>query len=289
MRASPKLAIAIVVICLAATGPSSAAEPERSGSAEQLRATYAARQGEIAAGGRKGLPLTVRSTQTESRLQGVILALVDEPFDKVREALAKPSSWCEILILHPNVKGCRLEAEGSAPKLVLGLGRAELPADFTFRTASSTADYLDLRLGSPSGPFGTTDYRIRLEAAPLDARHTILHLGYEHGYGLRAKLAMQAYFSTLGRGKVGFSVVEKNAEGKPVYVSDLRGGLERNAMRYYASIESYLESLSGPAEKRLDRRLRNWFAYTERHPLQLQEEPGYLERKRREMEAVGAG
>ena len=102
-----------------------------------------------------------------------------------------------------------------------------------------------MRLDSPTGPFGTTDYRIRLEAAPMDAQRTILHLGYSHGYGVRAKLAMQAYFNTLGRGKVGFTVVDKDAQGKPVYVSDLRGGLERNAMRYYASIESYLRRSGG--------------------------------------------
>ena len=166
--------------------------------------------------------------------------------------------------------------------MTVNLGRAELPVQFSYQPAAKTADYLDMRLGSPTGPFGTTDYRIRLEAAPMDAQRTILHLGYSHGYGVRAKLAMQAYFNTLGRGKVGFTVVDKDAQGKPVYVSDLRGGLERNAMRYYASIESYLDALSAPPQQQLEKRLRHWYAYTERYPLQLQEEAGYLDLKRKE-------
>jgi hypothetical protein len=93
---------------------------------------------------------------------------------------------------------------------------------------------------------------------------------------------MQAYFNTLARGKVGFTVVDRDAQGRPVYVSGLRGGLERNAMRYYASIESYLDSLATPAQQQLERRLRHWYVYTERYPLQLQEEPGYLDVKRKE-------
>src|SRR6185503_20757145 len=135
-----------------------------------------------------------------------------------------------------NVKGCRLNQVdvGGESSMTLNLGRAELPVQFSYKAAAKTADYLDVRLDSPTGPLGTTDYRIRLEAAPMDAQRTILHLAYSHGYGTRAKLAMQAYFGTLARGKVGFTVIDKDAQGQPVYVGDLRGGLERNAMRYYA-------------------------------------------------------
>jgi hypothetical protein len=265
------------------------AQTQEAGSASALRAAYASRQGDIA-GGKKDLPLSVRSSQTDDALQGDIHALIDQPFSKVREALSQPRNWCEVLILHPNVKDCRQgNGAAGAPSLALSLGRSEVPAQFTWRVASSTSDYLDIRLGAPEGPFGTTDYRVRLEATPLDERNTIVHLAYSHRYGMRAKVAMQTYFKTLGRGKVGFSVVRKDTEGKPVYVTDLRGGLERNAMRYYASIESYLISLSAPPDQQLEQRLRNWFAYTERHPLQLQEEPGYLEQKRREAKQIQTG
>ena len=252
------------------------------GSATALRAAYAAHRADIEKS-KFGAPLHLQSKQTSNTLHGDIHALIDQPFDKVQAALADPRNWCDILILHPNVKACRLNAiDNGEPSMTVNLGRAELPVQFSYQAAAKTTDYLDVRLGSPTGPFGTTDYRIRLEAAPMDAQRTILHLGYSHGYGVRAKLAMQAYFNTLGRGKVGFTVVDNDAQGKPVYVSDLRGGLERNAMRYYASIESYLDALAAPPEKQLERRLRHWHAYTERYPLQLLEEAGYLEGKRKE-------
>jgi len=248
-----------------------------------MRAAYMAQRTALESN-RFGKPLAIRSQQTDDALKGDIHAVLDQPFDKVRTALAEPRNWCEILILHPNVKDCRFQS--GEPAMAVKLGRSELDVRFGYRAVASTSDYLDVRLDTPTGPFGTTDYRIRLEAAPIEGNRTFVHLAYSHGYGARAKFAMQAYFNTLGRGKVGFTVVEKDAQGKPVYVSDLRGGLERNAMRYYASIESYLDSLAAPAGQRLDARLKHWYAYTEKYPLQLQEEPGYLEAKRKEAARV---
>ena len=266
--------LAALIFCVLGPSPAIAADP---GSAAALRASYAAQRAEIEKN-RFGKPLSLQSRQTSNTLQGDILALVDHPFDKVQAALGDPKNWCDILILHPNVKRCT----GGEPSMTVHLGRSETPVQFSYRAAAKTADYLDVRLDSPTGPMGTTDYRIQLEAAPMDAQRTILHLGYSHGYGARAKLAMQAYFNTLARGKVGFTVVDKDAQGQPVYVGDLRGGMERNAMRYYASIESYLAALVAPPKEQLERRLRHWYAYTERYPLQLQEEAGYLDNKRKE-------
>jgi hypothetical protein len=251
--------------------------------AEALRSAYAAQRAELESS-RFGKPLTIGSRQSDDALNGDIHAVLDQPFDKVRKALAERRNWCEILILHPNVKDCRFPS--AEPAMAVKLGRSELDVRFGYRAVANSDDYLDVRLDAPTGPFGTTDYRIRFEATPIDANRTFVHLAYSHGYGVQAKLAMQAYFSTLGRGKVGFTVLEKDASGKPVYVSDLRGGLERNAMRYYASIESYLDSLSAPAGQRLDARLKHWYAYTQKYPLQLQEEAGYLEAKRKEAARV---
>jgi hypothetical protein len=277
-----------VAVALVAAATSFFATPDiavADGGAAGLRAAYEARRADLA-DSKFGKPLHVSSKQSSSRLEGEILAVVDQPFGKVQPALADPKNWCDILILHPNVKGCQRGANGAnGAALALALGRAELPAQFTY-TARKESDYLDVRLTSPEGPMGTTDYVIRLEAAPLDDKQTLLRLDYSHAYGVQARMAMQAYFSTLGRGKVGFTVVDKDAQGKPVYVSDLRGGLERNAMRYYASIDAFLHALSAPPAQQLERRLRHWYAYTERFPLQLQEEQGYLDAKRREAAAV---
>ena len=277
-----RLVQVVLAVVLSVIGTTAAAAES---GATALRAGYAAHRAEIESG-KYGKPLAIESQQSANALKGDIYAVLDQPFDKVRTALADPRNWCDILILHPNVKDCRFSAND--PAMAVKLGRSELDARFGYTAAANASDYLDVRLDTPTGPFGTTDYRIRLEAAPLDANRSIIHLAYSHGYGASAKMAMQAYFSTLGRGKVGFTVVEKDAQGKPVYVSDLRGGLERNAMRYYASIESYLDSLSAPAAQRLEKRLRHWYAYTEKYPLQLQEEAGYLDMKRKEAARVQA-
>jgi hypothetical protein len=98
-------------------------------------------------------------------------------------------------------------------------------------------------------------------------------------------MAMQGYLSTVGSGKVGFSVVDRRG-GQPVYVDNVRGVIERNTMRYYLAIDAYLGSLSAPPQERQERRLRDWFAATERYPRQLHEidQADYLAMKRKEIQ-----
>ena len=64
----------------------------------------------------------------------------------------------------------------------------------------------------------------------------------------------------------------------------MRGLVERNTMRYYLAIEAFLDAVSSPPQARLEQRLHDWFAATERYPRQLHEldEGAYLEMKRRE-------
>lgn len=272
--------LAAVLAVAAAASVAQAGEPE--GSALALRERFSAMKVDASP---FGLPLHLVSEQGDGSLRGDIHSRLDHRYEAVREALRRPARWCEIMILHPNVKGCRTlgPVQGEGGKIEVRLGRAEHPVEFGFRIVAATDDYFDLRLEAPTGPAGTTDYRIRVEAAPLDERTTLLHLAYSHGYGLKARLAMNAYFNTFGRDKVGFTVVGRNGDGKPVYVGDLRGGMERNAMRYYLAIRSYLEVLALPQQQRLDRSLRNFVAYTERWPLQLGEAPDYAEVKQRDI------
>lgn len=232
------------------------------------------------------IPLFIESEQTSNTLAGDIHSKLDQRFDVVKSELKNPRAWCEILILHPNINGCAVDAGDAS--LTIRLGSVELPAKFTYRIAQSTDDYLDVRLGAAQGPFGTTDYNFRIEAAPLDGQSTLLHLGYSYGYGVFAKFTLQTYFNTLGRDKVGFTIVDRKANGTPVYVDDLRGGIERNAMRYYLAIRSHLDALSAPTGARLEKSLQSYFAQTERYPLQLKERSGFLVRKRNELQRFRA-
>lgn len=279
-------AFALALLAASATG---ADAPEATSSAQGLRERYEALKAD--ASSPFDLPLHLTSSQQAGKLAGDIYSRLDHRYEAVRASLRRPVRWCEIMILHPNVKGCRAigPAGSDGGTLEVRIGRAEHAVSFAFRVLQATDDYLDVRLDAPSGPAGTTDYRIRVEATPLDAQRTLLHLAYSHGFGVQAKLAMDAYFGTFGRDKVGFSSTGPDAQGRPQYVRDLRGGLERNAMRYYLAIRSHLEVLALPLAQRLDEGLRRFVGYTERWPRQLKEEPDFLDVKRRDIARMRAG
>jgi hypothetical protein len=95
---------------------------------------------------------------------------------------------------------------------------------------------------------------------------------------------MEAYLATLGRNKVGFTVTGVQPDGETRYIAGMRGLTERNTMRYYLAVESFLRSLSAPAQSRVEKSLDDWFTAIERYPRQLHEmERGeYLAMKRME-------
>jgi hypothetical protein len=223
-------------------------------------------------------PLVLESTQSSGNLQGEVYAVVDQPFSVVGPALQGMDHWCDLLILHLNVKGCT--SAGAPPSEVLSLvvGRKfDQPPDdgykidFAYSTPASTADYLRVLMTAENGPMSTRNYRLSLEAVPLDDKRSFLHMSYAYAYGTAARFAMQAYLATAGSDKVGFSISGKSDDGKPVYIGGVRGVVERNTMRYYLAIEAYLGSLSAPPAEQADKRLRDWFAATERYSRQLHE------------------
>jgi len=234
-----------------------------------------------------GRALHVESTAGGGRQKGEIHAVIQQPYRVVAPALARPADWCDILTLQVNVKGCRI-SEQTLAAFITRKARDSLDSahrlDLRFQAAATGKDYLHVVLTSPSGPFGTRDYEIRLEATPLDSARTFVHLSYAYTLGRIARLGMDAYLAGAGRDKVGFSVVDRRPDGAPVYVDGVRGMVERSAMRYYLAIEATAGALSVPAEQRLDARLRHWYTSIMRYP-QLREQLGadeYVEMKRRE-------
>ena len=63
------------------------------------------------------------------------------------------------------------------------------------------------------------------------------------------------------------------------------GRLERNTMRYYLAIDAYLSAYGLPLADQPEKRIREWYASTERYAQQLHEmeQSEYLEMKRKEM------
>ncbi len=264
--------------------------PAALAAAAELRATYAKLLPRLENNAFQR-PLHLHSRDVSGKVHGDVHARLDHPYAMVAAMLARPATWCDILFLHPNTKYCHATPAGDGAAMTLYKGRKfDQPledahrVDLVLRVAAATADYLDVRLDAERGPLGTHDYHIGLKAVPLDDGRTFLHLSYTYAYGLTGRLAKQGYFATLGRGKVGFTVTGKGADGQPQYVGGTLGAAERNAMRYFLAIEAYLDTLGAPAAERLDRRLRAWFAATERHPRQLYELQlnDYLAMKRRE-------
>jgi len=125
-----------------------------------------------------------------------------------------------------------------------------------------------------------------LEAVPLDAKRTFVHMSYAYGYGFAARMAMEGYLATLGRNKVGFTITGQAHDGKPVHMGNVRGVVERNTMRYYLAVEAYLGALGLPPAEQSERRMRDWYASIERYPVQLHEleRNQYLEMKRKEIQ-----
>jgi hypothetical protein len=237
-------------------------------------------------------PLVLDSAERREGLKGDIYGVVDFPFEVVNAALNNPAHWCDVMILHINTKYCHAQAGPAAITLKVNIGKktpealADAPRiEFNYRVAASSADYLDIMLNAKDGPMGTSDYRIHLEAVALPADKTFLHLTYAYSANLGARVAMQAYLATIGSGKVGFTVTGKGSDGGPAYIAGVRGLVERNTMRYFLAIDTYLEASRAAPALQLEQRLQNWFTAVEQYPRQLHEvdRAAYLEMKRAEV------
>jgi hypothetical protein len=238
-----------------------------------------------------GRAIHIESSEAGRNQAGEVYAVVDHPFEVVEKGLRDAQSWCDVLILPYNTKHCHASGSGAATRLAVRIGRKAdqapedaQPISFRYALQAESADYFRVSLEAPEGPLSTRDYRIVLEATPLDAGHTFIHLGYSYGFGAMARLAMQAYLATAGAHKVGFTVVGRDSDGKPRYVGGMLGATERNTMRYFLAIDAYLGSLAAPEGQRLDKRINDWYAASLKYPRQLSElERGeYVTMKRRE-------
>lgn len=238
-------------------------------------------------------PITLNSSETPEQLKGEIYAVLDYPFATVNHALNQPAHWCDALILHINIKYCRAATSKAGTVMHLNLGKkydqplAETyKAAFNYQEISKADNYFSTELNAEEGPLGTSDYRIWIEATPLNNNQTFLHFTYAYSFGLTGRIAMKGYLATIGKDKVGFTVNDTLSNGQPDYIQGVRGVVERNTMRYYLTIDAYLANLNQPANKQLDKRLEKWFNSTEEYAEQLHEveRSDYLEMKRKEYE-----
>jgi len=269
------------------TGPVAAQE----NLAALLSNSYAALRSQLEANP-LGVPLLVTSFEEGDTMRGEIHALLPQAFDQLAARLSVPRDWCQIVLLHLNIKACTHEHEPGQDWLTFYAGRKvyEDPEDayplrFAFRAAHDKAEHLDLELRAATGPMGTSDYQIRVGAIPV-AQGSFLRFSYSFRSSALSRIALNIYLATLGFGKIGFTVIGTGPEGKPEHVEGSRGIAERNAVRYYFAIQAHLEGLAVPGAQQFERNLERWFELTERHPTQLREmdKADYLHAKRKEFE-----
>ncbi len=275
-RAAP-LARTLVVLTLIAAASPAAANDLLSRHASLARALE---------GSPFGMPIHVESHERGHENEGEVLGVLDASYDAVRAMAMSSTGWCAVATLHPNVKACVEVASEHGCALDLYVGRRYYQSPdqakrtrFAYRSYGASGGTLDVRLEADVGPYGTRDYRIALEAAPLDDARTVVRLRYGYVAGFEARFASGIYFATAGRDKVGFTEVQ-TVDG-PALVGGVRGAIERNAVRYFLALQAHLAS-----DATLDDRLARWLALRERFPRQLETDdgPDYLAAKRREHE-----
>lgn len=235
-----------------------------------------------------GAPIYLQSTEADGSFRVDMYGIFNYPFDTVREALNSPANWCDITLLHINNKACTYKTtDYTLLTLYSGRKHYQRPSDayplkLKYRIVTQQPEYLDLLLDAKEGPFRTKDHRISLQAAPLDASRTFVHFGFSYSNSSMTRVAINGYFATAGQGKVGFSTVNQN--GKWVYVDGVRGAVERNTVRYYLALQSYMDTLRYPESQRFEQRINRWYDLTAKYPRQLKEleKSEYLSNKRQE-------
>lgn len=231
----------------------------------------------------------IESSEGSQRVRGDVYALLPQDWAVMAAALRQPAQWCDALLLHVYVKRC---IPGAGTLTLHVVTRPDTPMDraqelpLSFDVGAAAPGYLRVSLAAGHGPLGLRDVEFLFEAIPSGPGTSFVHFGYQAGASAVGTWAMQAYLSTFGRNKVGFSAA---ADGQPPgTVRGTRGVAERNAMRYHLAIAAYLDSLALPEAEREEYRIGAWFDATERYPRQLHEteRAGYLAMKRRELLAA---
>ena len=95
--------------------------------------------------------MTLESSEVGDVFTGHVHAVIDQPYAGVRSALASARTWCEILILHPNVMGCRRHdssPRGGDASVTVLIGKSEQAACLVAVTRIRHT-YPELRAAAP--------------------------------------------------------------------------------------------------------------------------------------------
>jgi hypothetical protein len=235
-------------------------------------------------------PFTILSSEQGDQLSADVFMLLDVSFSQFRHYLQTPRNWCDFLILTLNIKSCVNQQLKGKQYLVLYAGRKEYqPPEITYqlkyeyRLEHNRADYFESRMIADKGPMLTHNYNIRVQAAPR-GKHTLLRLGMSYETSVFSRAATFTYLKTLGRNKIGFTIVGSDETGKPVYIDGVKAVIERNVMRYFLALGVYLDAMKQSGKSNFRAMLQQWFGATEKYHAQLHEydQETYIKAKLRE-------
>jgi hypothetical protein len=224
------------------------------------------------------LPVYFESSVDKNYAGAEIYGIIYHPFEKVKKELSTHSNWCDIVLLHTNVRACTYSKTVRNSMITLynvnrhyhHLNDAYL-MNFIFGPISDQPSFFDVEMTAESGPFSSRDHKFRLRAIPLDAGRTFIQLVYSYRYNSFQYLAMKSFFALFGAGNVGFTVTASDSQNNPVYVSGVRGAIERNIMRYYLAFLAFFDSLDLPQNQRVEQRFGIWYDFTSKYKKQFPE------------------
>jgi hypothetical protein len=232
-------------------------------------------------------------TRVENNFSEVdIYGVVDYPFATIQKEFSKPRDWCDMIILHPNIRACTYSGTDSGWVLTLhNVNRYDQTITeayqlyFKYNIISGTQSYVDMSMVADKGPFNSSDHKFRIRAAALDGKRSFVHLSYSYRYSPLQYIAIKSYIALFGTKRAGFSVESFTEENGPVYVSGVKGSIERNVMRYYLAILAYFDALKYPPEQRFEKRLSGWINLSDRYQRQFPriEHTKYFENKRADL------
>jgi hypothetical protein len=210
-------------------------------------------------------------------LSGDLFATVEYDIAELNTAAGSSERWCEVMLLLSNSHGCHATGGNKNDILQVVISSSKTgdmtgatPTAFELQVRSTTADYLDAALVATEGPMGTRNISLRLQAIPLSATRSFVHLHYAYDTQWLGQVAMQAYLQTAGRGKVGFTRVS-GTNGNTNYLDGARGVIERNTMRYFLGLECALAFDAQKAPQRFNSMAQCWYEQVEKYPVQLHE------------------
>lgn len=238
-----------------------------------------------------GVDFYATSVPLEGGADTTIALLIDglDP-EEAAAQLYGADAWCEIVFLHLNVKSCtHRESDGQRwMKMYMGRKYYQHPKkakqiEVSFDSGTTEDGILWVSLTADEGPYNTRDYVVSLVAIPSEnGMYAQFRSAAMTGKAIAG--AMDLYFATLARSKIGFSIVGTDKDGNPEYSGGTLAMLERNVVRYLIALDAYMHTYDSAGDNPMLERAEMWFDATERFPEQLHEveRENYLRDKAKE-------